>query len=544
VYTTLWDDKLLGVTSVTQLTVNVPEHFINGGNTALAYGQVIEATVQEMKEWQRHLFNGDHRIHELMRRFWGSLYAEGEDVAGIDRRVAGILKHHADSIEEHNVNLDRAIVLLNYLKVAFRSDKAETVIDAIKTLNKANVSERRAQKMYDDINYALNLTGDVNMQPWNLWRQVSPSGTASTVAAGRASRSATAPAAAAAAVSTAPVPADFKSPYQAVEKVGIGTSRAKLTEITRIAQQELADLETSLQQPGVRNMLSVWSLGQRAYFQTTNGVKRDYYCKPYGPKIPEAAIVSDTSDEDEARLQELFLTGDIGAPREEIDRVFGSETVRLRSAPRRQGRRDMLRGRQEALRGTEIVAVPESTSAPKIFCEVKTGLKDDHTPIGDAPNRTALFYCDMSGEEATYRVGVLEMKAEYLDPDAAMPRQYTVTELQVRQNSSFSAINKRHRSQMKTLYDADTYEIAACVIGDVPDTEVSYKCVVRIDIDHGTYKIKAADRQAAHQAETEHIEWQDEQERMAAARREVEAAARLAAAEAVAGVAAASNASE
>ena len=139
------------------------------------------------------------------------------------------------------------------------------------------------------------------------------------------------------------------------------------------------------------------------YSQTTNSVKRDYYGgfpssvriiadvkRCYGENITavavskgkpvklstgaitEAAIVSDTSEEDEARPQELLLTGDIGTPREEIDRVFGSETVRLRSASRRRGRRDMLRNRQEALRGTEIVTVPENTSAPTMFCDVKT----------------------------------------------------------------------------------------------------------------------------------------------------------------------------
>jgi hypothetical protein len=365
VYSILFDDKLLGVTSVTQLTVNVPQHFINGANTALAYGQVIESTVQEMKEWQRHLYNGEHRIFELMRRFWGSLYAEGENVSGIDRRVADILKHHTNSITEHNAHLDRAIVLVNDLKASLRADKAETVIDADKTLNQANVSERRAQKMWDDINYALDLTGDANMQKWNLWRHVSATGTRpSSAATPRVLRSAPEPAAAYTAVSMAPVPADFRSPYQHVEKLGLGTSKRKRTEIVKIAKQELADLEPSLQRPGVKNMPSVRSVGQLAYFGTTPGVKRDYCSKPYGPKIPAAATVPDTSDNDEALLHELFLTGDVNAPREEIDDAFGTQTIRLNSGPRRQGRRDMLRVRQEALRGTEIVAVPESTSAP------------------------------------------------------------------------------------------------------------------------------------------------------------------------------------
>jgi hypothetical protein len=169
---------------------------------------------------------------------------------------------------------------------------------------------------------------------------------------------------------------------------------------------------------------------------------------------------------------------------------------------------------------------------------VKAELKADHTPMGDAPNRTVLFFCDMGGEEATYRAGILKMQPEYLDPDVPAPRQYSVTELQVRQASSFSVSNKRHRAQMKTVYEADVYELAQGVIVDVPDTEVSYRCVARKDIDHGTYQITAGDRSAARQAQEQHIEWQDVQENLATARQEREAAARLAAADVAATAAA------
>ena len=460
-FSALWDDRLLGIPSIDILTINVPQHFLDGRNTALAFGQVIEASVQEMKEWARTLFRGEDRIFTLLQQFWGALWSESEDAAGLKAKVDKVKKHHEKKIVDMNAELDACTALFARLRAATQHQIAKDVLDSLKACrSKAVKPLDHISKVRDDINHLLNKAGDENVAEWNLWRETGD------------------------------------SPYAATPKIDAATKPKTLAELQLVAEAEIERLKPIIAaDPIVDGLLEVESLGQRIYFTGENiaGVSREFACKTHGAPVTKSNQAEADILRDNDRQPNLDT--------EACDVAFGARVMRLTSALRRQARRDAVRLRMEAKVGVELTADNVDTPAV-LFHPFRP--EANNTPVGDVENSTAVFFHEPTAEDE-YSVGVLRV------PDTLQPADsYCIFELEEKKPAAFDPRNRRQRGALKGLFKCTAYQKQLNVEREVAASDIVYTCVCREDSSAaGTYKIDHADQEYAETRACDHNETLD-----------------------------------
>jgi hypothetical protein len=557
----LFDDKLLDPSSFVQLTISMAEHFIEGKNTAIALGQMTEAVVQQMKEHLRHTFMGSKKIYEVVRQLYGANLSEAEDVDSLDSKAKSVKKRHAALVAERQVYFKYGLDLLHKFKFAKRHQKGKDIVSAEAELRKRSpteeeawartplaalsavppataptvlfppvvkkalaaevavaaaveeaataaaatprdkaaikrtaiaveksqekamaagaemakqraqirrttTSDRRKNKLRDELNAAVDKTGDPHVQDWNLWRLENS--------------------------------CSNQSPYLTVDPITVDTPPAKLQQLRRLAEADMAAVKTVIDAtPGLEFLFEKGSLSQLSYSgadsYSMHGINRQMLNKPRRP-APPAATYADSDTESDA---------DIGAEETETDRVYGRRYIRTISAFRRGHQRNRVRQRQEELSRFEIVVEVDPASVLFYTAGIINPL-DLNWAIREH-TRTALFFYD-ADVEGEYSIGIVRESEVQALEDGADRTEYPILEL--------AEISSR-RGARKGVCEAEKYQKRTSVTRIIPATIVIYHCPVTWRQDHtpeGHYKIQDEWQREALDKVDEHVSWLEEKE--------------------------------
>jgi hypothetical protein len=496
----LWDDKLIDVCSVLQLSVMMPRQFLAGMNTALALEQAIEGIVAHLKEQAKHLYWGASVVTQMLQHRWAAQLSEAMHEGSLDARVASSAQYHADSAAEHEAFFKLACVLVDYDRTAYRFQLASDLTTAAKALRRAGATEAIKAQQRLDINHLLG-NGDAerkHTQIWDVW-SYNPDVT----------RRETVP-----------------SPYAALSVLTAASPVAAVRAIEAAADAELELLRALRLQPGIENMLGKKSLSQlvRDGSSLNTGIQPAKFLKVHGSMVKTPSVLTEAKPTRDGVAASLGATAPGEAVaweasvakaleaamaeylhQEPIQKAFGQEYLDLESSLLRAARRGMVRLDQEAraqfdTESNEPVAADAAAAA--VFMAIT--LEPDGTRVLTGTlekERTAAFFFDSEADD--YRVGrvlVPEDEAPPAGPQTYQIRPLTVLSSAVLGGTSYGRSSRRGaaRAMQKSIYEPPRFqhtpEMPALL---VPARKITHMCRFRLHTETDVAIIPVAEQATA-----------------------------------------------
>jgi hypothetical protein len=333
-------------------------------------------------------------------------------------------------------------------------------------IRRATTSNRYKQKLRDELNAALDKTGDRHIQDWNIWRLDDS--------------------------------CSNKSPYLSVDRITEDTSDAKLVQLRQLAAAELDTVQPLIDATeGLKFLFERSSLPQLAHSgadsRSLHGINRCALNKPRRPAPPPSAYVDPDTESD----------ADEGLEETETDQTYGRRYNRTVSSHRRGDRRDRVRQLQEERSEFETVheADPESIL---FYPSVTLVAKADVGWDAWENTRTALFFYDTEDEQGEYSLGIVrETVMEELEGEVVRT-EYPVLELE--------EVTLR-RGVKKGICEADKYKKMTSITRLIPATDVIYSCAATWrqaesrSSPEGHYVIEADAQHEALAQVDEHAQW-------------------------------------
>jgi hypothetical protein len=564
----LFDDKLIDVASIVQLTVSMPQHFLDPTkNTALALEQVVEAIVKQMKHLSRHVFWGASKVTKMMEHSWAAALSEALHEDAFDARLQRILESKEKSLDDKRQYFRRCSELVLPLCTAYRGQLATDLLAAVAELQSAGASAAAKGRRRRDMNQLLDLHGPAvgdgvemlfrdgeGVEAWAAGNITAVDHHSETVdvefddgtkedSVAFADKELRFPPVAslltqpfdawsytADPAERAPCP----SPYAAVKLLTKHSPPAMLAAIAIAATAELAVLDLASAPAGVEAMLRQKSMAQlvhtRGDLNTISGLNQKKYLRPHGSKVKSRLLVptaEELQEPGEAALQDEDLAAAF-LDLEELDMAFGTEYLHTESALLRGRWRDMVRldqesGAQKQITAGGLGAHPGGLAAAT-FVTVALEPDGKRDSAAEHQRRTAVFYVD---EDGNGHVGCIANLPPEAAPSVEPYTYLKVYEMQVSDNIGRELTTTQGgggrasaRGRRRCVYTTKHFRLDTSTdTVRVPVGKITHSCHVMHQYIQNMAVIKEKEQQAAKVAVDEHADWEAHQADLAEASR-------------------------